>query len=64
MQYNFSLFWGIAIQMYESTLRADQTPLDKYLAGQKAFSIPANNVNQFVHLYIGQRTISLRPRCR
>jgi cytochrome c peroxidase len=43
MQYNFSLFWGIAIQAYESTLRADQTPLDKYLAQQLIFQIPANN---------------------
>jgi len=30
-EYNFSLFWGIAIQMYESTLRADQSRLDKFL---------------------------------
>jgi cytochrome c peroxidase len=43
MQYNFSLFWGIAVQAYESTLRADQTPLDKYLAQQLVFQIPANN---------------------
>jgi hypothetical protein len=28
MEYNFSLFWGVAIQMYESTLVADQTPFD------------------------------------
>jgi cytochrome c peroxidase len=45
MQYNFSLFWGIAIQAYESTLRADQTPLDKYLAQQLVYQIPANNTS-------------------
>jgi len=28
-EYNFSLFWGIAIQMYEATLRADDTPFDQ-----------------------------------
>jgi cytochrome c peroxidase len=39
MEYNFSLFWGLSIQMYESTLRADQTPLDQYLAQQKVISI-------------------------
>lgn len=39
MEYNFSLFWGLSIQMYESTLRADQTPLDKYLATQKVVMI-------------------------
>ena len=29
MEYNFSLFWGIAIQMYEATLRADDSPFDQ-----------------------------------
>ena len=30
---NFSLFFGLAIQMYEATLLSDQTPLDAYLQG-------------------------------
>jgi cytochrome c peroxidase len=34
-QDNFSRIWGQAIQAYESTLIADQTPMDKYLAGNK-----------------------------
>jgi cytochrome c peroxidase len=42
MEYNFSLFWGLAIQMYESTLRADQTPLDQYLATQKVVMLKAD----------------------
>jgi cytochrome c peroxidase len=29
MEFNFSLFWGIAIQMYEATLRADDSPFDR-----------------------------------
>jgi len=29
MEYNFALFFGIAVQMYESTLRADDTPFDR-----------------------------------
>jgi cytochrome c peroxidase len=33
MQANFSLFWGLAVQLYESTLVSDQTPVDRYLAG-------------------------------
>src|SRR3954449_5809270 len=33
MQFNFGLFWGLAIQAYESTLVSDQTPLDRFLAG-------------------------------
>lgn len=35
MEYNFSLFFGLAIQMYEATLISDQTPLDRFLAGDK-----------------------------
>lgn len=30
---NFSLFFGLAIQMYEATLISDQTPLDAHLDG-------------------------------
>jgi cytochrome c peroxidase len=33
MQFNFPLFWGLAIQAYESTLVSDQTPVDRFLAG-------------------------------
>ena len=34
-EYNFSLFFGLAVQMYEATLISDQTPLDRFLAGDK-----------------------------
>ena len=30
-EYNFSLFWGLSIQLYESTLRSDRSRLDKFL---------------------------------
>jgi cytochrome c peroxidase len=43
IEYNFSLFWGIAIQMYESTLVADQTPLDQYLSQQKTYVLNGDN---------------------
>jgi cytochrome c peroxidase len=33
MQYNFSLFFGLAIQMYEATLVADDTPYDRMREG-------------------------------
>ncbi|TMM04274.1 MAG: cytochrome C peroxidase [Actinobacteria bacterium] len=33
MQFNFPLYWGLAIQAYESTLVSDQTPVDRFLAG-------------------------------
>lgn len=30
MEHNFSLFWGLAIQLYEATLVSDDTPYDQY----------------------------------
>ena len=35
MEANFSLFWGLAIQLYEATLVSDQTPLDRFLGGNQ-----------------------------
>lgn len=31
MEYNFSLFFGLAVQLYEATLVADDTPFDRYV---------------------------------
>ncbi len=33
MEANFSLFWGLAIQLYESTLVSDDSPYDRFQAG-------------------------------
>ena len=33
MEANFSLFWGLAIMMYESTLVSDKTPYDAFASG-------------------------------
>jgi cytochrome c peroxidase len=33
-QWNFSMFWGLAIQAYEATLIADDTPYDRYVGSQ------------------------------
>jgi cytochrome c peroxidase len=33
MEANFSLFFGIAVQMYQATLTADQTPIDRWFEG-------------------------------
>ncbi len=38
MEYNFALFFGIAVQMYEATLVSDDTPVDRHLAGQAALT--------------------------
>jgi cytochrome c peroxidase len=35
MAYNFSLFFGLAVQLYESTLVSDQSPFDKHVQGDK-----------------------------
>ncbi len=36
MEANFSLFWGLAINMYEATLVSDQTPYDAWVAGDQS----------------------------
>jgi cytochrome c peroxidase len=42
MEANFSLFFGLAVQMYESTLISDDTPFDRFQEGDKtAMSISA-----------------------
>jgi cytochrome c peroxidase len=33
MAYNFGLFFGLAVQAYESTLISDDTPVDRFLSG-------------------------------
>ncbi|MBI4284837.1 MAG: hypothetical protein HY670_02920 [Chloroflexi bacterium] len=33
MEANFSLYWGLAIQMYVATLVSDQAPFDRWLGG-------------------------------
>jgi cytochrome c peroxidase len=33
MENNFSLFFGLALQLYQATLVADQTPFDRFLQG-------------------------------
>jgi cytochrome c peroxidase len=33
LQANFSLFWGLAVQLYEASLVSDQTPVDQFLSG-------------------------------
>jgi cytochrome c peroxidase len=53
MEYNFSLFWGVAIQMYESTLIADQTPLDKYLEQQKQYMLVGDTQKQQFTIQLG-----------
>jgi cytochrome c peroxidase len=49
MAYNFGLFFGIAIQAYEATLVSDDTPVDRFLAGDAAAltDIQQQGLNEF-----------------
>ena len=49
MAYNFGLFFGLAIQAYESTLISDDTPVDRALAGDDSALTPIQQqgLNQF-----------------
>jgi hypothetical protein len=51
VEYNFPLFFGLAIQAYESTLISDDAPYDRYLDGQTA----ALTSNQQIGLEMFQR---------
>jgi cytochrome c peroxidase len=35
MEFNFSMFWGVAIQMYESTLVSDDSRFDQFMEGNR-----------------------------
>jgi cytochrome c peroxidase len=35
MEYNFSMFWGVAIEMYESTLVSDNSRFDQFMDGNR-----------------------------
>jgi cytochrome c peroxidase len=41
LEWNFSLFFGLAMQLYEATLVAGDTPFDRWLAGDVAALTPA-----------------------
>lgn len=43
MQYNFALFFGIAVQMYEATLVSDDTPWDRFRRQHASAADPALN---------------------
>ena len=36
MEYNFSMFWGVAIEMYESTLVSDSSRFDQFMEGNRS----------------------------
>lgn len=40
MEANFSLFWGLAIMLYERTLVSDQSPFDRFMEGDDSALTP------------------------
>ena len=34
-EYNFSLFWGLALQAYQATLNSDDSPFDRFMEGDQ-----------------------------
>jgi len=44
MEANFSLFFGLAVQMYEATLVSDDSPVDRFLDGDETALTPSELV--------------------
>ena len=45
MEANFSLFWGLAIMMYESTLISDDSPYDQWWRANRNPADPTGDIN-------------------
>ena len=45
MEANFSLFWGLAIMMYESTLVSDDSPYDRWWRANRNPADPTGDIN-------------------
>lgn len=60
-EYNFALFMGIAVQMYESTLVSDDTPLDRFMEG----NVNALTAQQRkgLDIFQNQSTVGKAGRC-
>jgi len=44
MESNFSLYWGLSIMLYESTLVSDDSRVDRYLAGDRTQLTPVEQL--------------------
>jgi cytochrome c peroxidase len=54
MEGNFSLFFGLAIQLYEATLVSDQAPIDRYAAGDSHALTPTQQLGLEVFMGKGR----------
>lgn len=50
---NFSLFWGLSIMLYESTLVSDDSPFDRYVSGNSQAMTTAQ-VTGFLQVFAGK----------
>lgn len=56
LEYNFALFFGLAIQLYEATLVSDETPFDSYMDG----NADALTAQQILGLQLFSNTTAVR----
>ena len=50
---NFSMFWGLSIMLYESTLVSDDTPFDRYMNGDIT-AMSTQQVTGFLQVFVGK----------
>lgn len=53
---NFSLFWGIAIMLYERTLVSDASPFDRFMEGETSALTPQQRVGLSLFIHEGRCT--------
>lgn len=53
MEHNFSLFWGLAIQLYEATLVSNNSPYDRYREDPFSNPLTAQQING-MNLFAGR----------
>jgi hypothetical protein len=71
IEWNFSLFFGLAVQMYQSTLVSDDSPLDRFLEGdtsalteqqKRGFEIFQTNRGRCINCHGGAETTNASVR--
>jgi hypothetical protein len=53
MESNFSLFFGLSVQLYEATLVSNNTPFDQFMEGNKQALTKSQQIG--LSLFVGQR---------
>ncbi len=61
MEYNFPLFFGLAVQLYEATLVSDDTPFDRFQAGN--YSALTAQQQKGLEIFLGQDEKNGGGRC-